>query len=58
VEYSGGKWYLHNFHDANDWYIGDVGAMERTPEPAALSLLALGAVGLLSRRPKLRKTRP
>ena len=50
VEYSAGKWYLHNFHDANDWYIDDVGAVDSVPEPATMGLLVLGGLAVLGRR--------
>ena len=58
LDNTGGVWHVQGFYDSNLYWINDVQALDRIPEPGALSLLALGVVGLLSRRPKLRKTRP
>jgi len=51
----GGKWYLFNQSDAGTWSGGssatfDSLTIEVVPEPAALSLLALGGLALLRRR--------
>ena len=51
VSYSGSRWYLQNFYDSNDWYIGEVQALGQhpisaIPEPNALFLFGISLLGL------------
>ncbi|MFP4054101.1 MAG: PEP-CTERM sorting domain-containing protein [Phycisphaerae bacterium] len=43
------SWYLQDFYGSDQWYIGPVQALA-VPEPASLTVLAMGAIALLRRR--------
>jgi hypothetical protein len=52
VLYSGDQWFLQNFYDSNDWYIGEVMALGYmptagpVPEPATVILFGCGILAL------------
>jgi len=50
VQYSSGAWYLQSFYGSNNWYIGEVQALDSVPEPTTILLISLG--GLLLRKRK------
>lgn len=54
------KWFLQNFYGQNDWYIGEVMALDQSPEsavplPAAVWLLGSGLLGLVGVRRRFLK---
>lgn len=56
----GNKWFLQNFYGQNDWYIGEVMALDQAPAsavplPAAVWLLGSGLLGLVGVRRRFLK---
>jgi len=59
VELSGSKWYLQDFYNSGPVYLDNVHALALNPipEPATMSLLALGGLAMLRQRRKARPLR-
>jgi len=52
VRYDVGRWYLQDFYGSNEWYIQEVQALHRIPEPVGLYVLLVGSAAIIRKRRK------